>query len=69
MRKIAIVFFVAHLSCLASDTSGTIPALSKKLIQYGWGIPTPEFIRKNIRAMEKRPFDGLIFQLRGGATC
>ena len=66
MRKTAAAFLVAHLSCLAGDTSNTIPALSKKLIQYGWGIPTPDFIRENIRQMEKRPFDGLIFQLRGG---
>lgn len=36
----------------------------KKLIEYGWDVPSPDFIQKNIRAMEQHPFDGLIFRLR-----
>ena len=51
---------------LSADTGRTKRTFDKKLIQYGWGIPTPRFIRENIREMEKRPFDGLIFQLSGG---
>ena len=60
------------LSCLfvsaavASTTDRGPRAVEKKLIQYGWGIPMPDFIRAHIREMEKRPFDGLIFRLRGG---
>ena len=50
----------------AADSAAGPRGLDKKLIQYGWGIPTPDFIRAHIRDMEKRPFDGLIFQLRGG---
>jgi len=49
-----------------ADTSRTPEALDKKLIEYGWDVPFPDYIRANIRAMEKRPFDGLIFKLRGG---
>lgn len=37
----------------------------KKLIQYGWDYRTPDYIRTNIREMEKRPFDGIIFRLKG----
>src|SRR6185503_15972287 len=39
----------------------------KKLIEYGWDTQTPAFIAENIREMEKRPFDGIIFRLAGGA--
>ena len=36
----------------------------KKLIEYGWDVPYPDQVRKDIRIMEKRPFDGIIFRLR-----
>ena len=36
----------------------------KKLVEYGWDLPYPDQVRKNIRSMEKRPFDGIIFRLR-----
>ena len=36
----------------------------KKLVEYGWDVPYPEQVRQNIRSMEKKPFDGLIFRLR-----
>lgn len=32
---------------------------NKKLIQYGWGPPTPGYVAKHIRQMETRPFDGV----------
>jgi len=51
---------------LGADTARGVRSLKKKLIQYGWGIPKPDFIRENVRGMEKLPFDGLIFQLQGG---
>ncbi len=40
----------------------------KKLIQYGWGVPDPAFVRANIRAMEQRCpfFDGIVIRLKGG---
>ena len=36
----------------------------KKLIEYGWDVPYPDQVRKDIRDMEKKPFDGIIFRLR-----
>lgn len=44
------------------------PPKAKKLIEYGWDVPTPDFIRQNIREMEKLPFDGLIFRLPKGTN-
>lgn len=37
---------------------------AKKLIEYGWDVPYPDQVRKEIREMERRPFDGIIFRLR-----
>src|SRR6476469_3878670 len=39
---------------------------SRKLIEYGWDAPTPDFVRANIRAMEQRPFDGAVIKLSVG---
>lgn len=51
----------------AAAAAGHAPLpLDKKLIEYGWDVPFPDFIRDNIATMERRPFDGLIFKLRGG---
>lgn len=36
----------------------------KKLIEYGWDVPYPDQVQKDIRNMEKKPFDGVIFRLR-----
>jgi len=42
--------------------AGQFPA-RKKLIEYGWDVPVPSFVRAHIRDMEQRPFDGLIMRL------
>jgi hypothetical protein len=33
----------------------------KKIIEFGWDLPSAQFVSKNISSMELRPFDGLIF--------
>ena len=68
-RPLALAFLV--VGCLvARGWSGESPrgvrALDKKLIEYGWDVPFPDFVRANIGEMEKRPFDGVVFKLRGG---
>jgi hypothetical protein len=40
--------------------------LGKKLIEYGWDVPTPAQMRDELASMEKRPFDGVIFRLAAG---
>ncbi len=37
----------------------------KKIIEYGWDVPYPDFVRDNIGEMEKRPFEGIIFRTKG----
>ena len=46
----------------ASLSTETRP--KKKLLQYGYGVPRPQFLLDNIARMEKRPFDGVIFRLK-----
>jgi hypothetical protein len=46
----------------AQPTASQRPA--KKLVEYGWDVPFPDQVRKDVRAMEKTPFDGVIFRLR-----
>jgi hypothetical protein len=33
----------------------------KKIIEFGWDLPSAQFVRDHISSMEMRPFDGLIF--------
>lgn len=58
------------LGCLLVNTSAapaqSLEATGKKLIEYGWDVPTPAQMRDEIASMEKRPFDGLIFRLAAG---
>jgi cellulose/xylan binding protein with CBM9 domain len=65
--SVCVLAFCCIISfpALAQGSAAT-PPVEKKLIEYGWDVPFPDFVRENIREMEKRPFDGLIFKLRGG---
>jgi len=68
-RRVIVVGVMASIlaaGAWAADTAGGARALDKKLIEYGWDVPFADYVEANIRAMEKRPFDGLIFKLRGG---
>jgi len=38
--------------------------LRKKIVEYGWDVPYPDFVRSNIREMENRPFEGIIFRTK-----
>ncbi len=58
------------LTCLIAGAAlaagaGEMPPV-KKLIEYGWDVRTPAYVRDHIREMEKRPFDGLIMRLAVG---
>ncbi|NOY81899.1 MAG: hypothetical protein GXP31_12960 [Kiritimatiellaeota bacterium] len=62
----AVVFLMGLWPGVKADTAHGPAKLDKKLIEYGWDVPFADFVRDHIREMEKRPFDGLIFKLRGG---
>jgi hypothetical protein len=47
----------------AAQEDNFAKATGKKLIEYGWDRPSPEYTRDNIRQMEKAPFEGVIMQL------
>jgi hypothetical protein len=49
------------VSCNKDIKNG--PNLEKKIIEYGWDVPTSAEVRANIKSMEHRPFDGVIFRL------
>ena len=70
MRYAPIVLMVLALiltACPGSAETGKGPRMiEKKLIEYGWDVPTPAFIHEHIAEMTGRPFDGLIFKLEGG---
>ena len=46
-------------------TDGSTPQSSSKLIELGWGTPSPTYIRAHIQEMEQLPFDGLVLDLKG----
>lgn len=50
----------SHGRALGAESTG--PG-GKKLIEYGWDVPTARFVRENIAVMERRPFDGVMFNL------
>jgi hypothetical protein len=59
---------IACVSLAASVARAAIPlpGTGKKVIEYGWDVPTPAQMHEDLAAMEKRPFDGLIFRLSAG---
>jgi len=60
-RWLGGVFLVAlTLSSLAQGQERP----PKKLIEYGWDVPYPDFLQEHLQEMEQRPFDGIIFRLR-----
>jgi hypothetical protein len=54
---LAAIFLLSAIPGNAQDRP------KKKLIEFGWDRPSPEFVRDHIRAMETRPFDGIVFPL------
>ena len=53
---------VAALLVLAFTACGPVEASTKgkKLIEYGWDVPSTEYLRNHITDMEKIPFDGVV---------
>ena len=45
------------------QTKTTWPIASKKLIDFGWHSPTPEYLQGNLARIEKLPFDGVSIKL------
>ena len=65
--KYVVLFLVLAACSQSSPTLSVIAPVQtdKKLIEYGWDVPTVSFIRDNINTMQNRPFDGVAFKLSG----
>ena len=50
-------------ACASETSDGKEEGVSKKIIEVGQDIPSPDYVNANIRAMEKRPFDGVTMRL------
>ena len=64
MKSATIPAIVVLLTICPSQTLFAQQAATrKKLIEWGWDEPDTQFMRKNIRAMERLPFDGVVFHV------
>jgi hypothetical protein len=51
---------VVHAQTLPATGPTSVPA-DRKLIEFGWDEPNNTYLRKHIAAMERTPFDGVVF--------
>lgn len=66
--KLEILMVWAMLGLLVTTSFAQFDRPRKKLIQYGWGVPSTAFVRENIVKMESKwPFfDGVVIRTQGG---
>jgi hypothetical protein len=63
---VALCTTLVYIGCVGTDVNTQAQKMPKKLIEYGWDVPTPVFVKQNIEQIEKRPFDGIVIKLKGG---
>ncbi|MCE5216729.1 hypothetical protein LLH03_06815, partial [bacterium] len=63
MTRLAVVALLLCLLAAVLVLPASAQPMPKKLIEYGWDVPAPSFVAQNLREMEKRPFEGLIFRV------
>jgi hypothetical protein len=63
---LAVCTTLLYVGCVGTQVNTQAQKLPKKLIEYGWDVPTPVFVKQNIKQMEKQPFDGIVMRLKGG---
>jgi uncharacterized protein YukE len=61
---LTLCMILLSMACVDAQP-GKMP---KKLIEFGWDMPTPDFVKQNIQQMEKRPFDGIVMTLNAGSN-
>ena len=62
--SIAAMSFVMVMTAAAQTKAFEASTQGKKLIQYGWDSPDTAYLRKNLRRMERSPFDGIMLTVR-----
>jgi hypothetical protein len=63
--KRVLIGFVTVCCLLLTSNLVAQQRIRKKIVEYGWDVPYPDFVRDNIRQMEDRPFEGIIFRTKG----
>jgi hypothetical protein len=65
MKKLPLLIFLAIAVALFiyAQEVAVNTSTDKKLIEWGFDSPTPEYLRDNISAMQGQPFDGIVFRL------
>ena len=70
MRGFPTIIIPAGMLVALGAWPSAVPAqqapTQKKLIEYGWDVRNPVYVREHIRDMEKLPFDGLIMRMAVG---
>jgi hypothetical protein len=65
-KGLFVIFSSIFISvALFPELAAGQPRPRKKVIEYGWDVPYPDFVEQNIQGMEKRPFEGIIFRTKG----
>lgn len=65
-KPVITVVCLFTLCCLLHPSGAAAQSpLKKKIVEYGWDVPYPDFVRDNIGEMERRPFEGIIFRTKG----
>ncbi len=62
-----VVLFAATGAASSHGYAESASPAGKKLIEYGWGVPTLPYLAEHAPALEERPFDGIVFKLAGGS--
>jgi hypothetical protein len=60
----AVLLLVLLVACVSTGRAEDARR-SKKLIATGWDMPDTQRLRENLAEMEKRPFDGVVFEAVG----
>ncbi len=61
-----VTYMLLALGAWPSGSAAQQAPAQKKLIEYGWDVRNPAYVREHIREMEKLPFDGLIMRMAVG---
>jgi len=63
LALLSVLWWSAGQASRAQENEKTFSQVTgKKLLEYTWGPPRPEFVMENIREMEKWPFEGTIMR-------
>jgi hypothetical protein len=71
-KPISLVSLLAAGACAAFALllapAATHGAGRAKIIEWGWDMPSPQFVQANIAAMEQQPFDGVTIKFHYGTA-